>query len=97
MYARHYYGDCPAWIEEAALERRGDLYLLLHPDVPWVADGLQRDRPVERDLLHGLFRSALAGLGARVVAISGTWEERRERAFAAIRAAIRAAPGPVSR
>jgi NadR type nicotinamide-nucleotide adenylyltransferase len=97
VYARHYYGACPAWIADAARERRGDLYLLLHPDVPWVADGLQRDRPVERDLLHGLFRSALAGIGARVIDITGTWEERRDRAFAAIRAAIRAAPGPVSR
>ena len=93
VYARHYYGACPMWIEEAALARRGDLYLLLHPDVPWVADGLQRDRPVERDLLHGLFRSALAGFGARVVDITGTWEERRERAFEAVRAAC----GPVPR
>ena len=93
VYARHYYGACPAWIEEAALARRGDLYLLLHPDVPWVADGLQRDRPVERDLLHGLFRSALAGFGARVVDVTGTWEERRDRAFEAVRAAC----GPVPR
>ena len=38
LYARHYYGSCPAWIEEAARSRRGDLYLLNHPDVPWVAD-----------------------------------------------------------
>ena len=93
VYARHYYGACPAWIEEAALAHRGDLYLLLHPDVPWVADRLQRDRPVERDLLHGLFRAALAGLGARVVDITGTWDERRDRALAAVRAAC----GSVSR
>jgi len=93
VYARHYYGACPAWIEEAALARRGDLYLLLHPDVPWMADGLQRDRPVERDLLHGLFRAALAGIGARAVDITGTWDERHARAFAA----ILAARGPVSR
>lgn len=93
VYARHYYGACPAWIEEAALARRADLYLLLHPDVPWMADGLQRDRPVERDLLHGLFRVALAGIGARAVDITGTWDERRDRAFAAVRAAC----DPVSR
>ena len=97
VYARHYYGACPAWIANAARERRGDLYLLLHPDVPWVADGLQRDRPVERDLLHGLFQSALAGIGARVIDITGTWDQRRERAFSAIGAAIRADGGPVSR
>jgi len=97
VYARHYYGACPTWIADAARERRGDLYLLLHPDVPWVADGLQRDRPAGRDQLHGLFRAALAGIGARVIDISGTWDQRRERAFAVIDAAIRAGGGPVSR
>jgi len=88
VYARHYYGDCPAWIAAAARERSGDLYLLLHPDVPWVADGLQRDRPAERAHLHGLFREALTLIGARVADIEGGWDERRAQAFAAIRAAV---------
>jgi len=87
VYARHYYGACPAWIEDAARERKGDLYLLLHPDVPWVADGLQRDRPAEREHLHTLFRAALAAIGARVTDITGAWGDRREQALAAIRAA----------
>ena len=54
VYARHYYGSCPAWIEAAARRRAGDLYLLLCPDVPWVPDGLQRDRPgdAERAAMH---------------------------------------------
>jgi NadR type nicotinamide-nucleotide adenylyltransferase len=92
VYARHYYGICPAWIADAARDRRGDLYLLLHPDVAWVADGLQRDRPAERELLHGLFRSALAGIGARVVDITGTWEQRRASAVSAVRAALEPDP-----
>ena len=84
VYARHYYGHCPPWIAKAARRRRGDLYLLLHPDVPWVPDGLQRDRPVDRAELHELFRTALAKVGARVVDIEGSWTERRARALAAI-------------
>ena len=44
VYARHYYGDCPPWIERLAVERLGDLYLLCPPDVPWSADR-RRDRP----------------------------------------------------
>jgi NadR type nicotinamide-nucleotide adenylyltransferase len=84
VYSRYYYGACPAWIETSSVERRGDLYLLLHPDVPWVADGLQRDRPGEREHLHGLFREALDRAGARVVDITGSWDERRVRAFAAV-------------
>jgi len=85
VYARHYYGSCPAWIEQAAAARLGDVYLLLHPDVPWVADGLQRDRPDDRDLLHGLFRRRLQDLGADTVDITGTWPARRRLAFDAVR------------
>ena len=84
VYARHYYGSCPDWIERAARERLGDVYLLLHPDVPWVADGLQRDRPAARDALHQLFAEALAALGAHVVDITGDWTARSAQALAAI-------------
>ena len=84
VYAHHYYDTCPAWIEQAAAARLGDVYLLLHPDVPWVADGLQRDRPDDRDLLHGLFRRRLQDLGADIVDITGTWPARRRLAFDAV-------------
>ncbi len=92
VYSRHYYGHCPAWIEQAALERRGDLYLLLHPDVPWMADGLQRDRPAERAVIHELFRATLANARAAVVDIEGTWEARYARAAEAVRALIATTP-----
>jgi NadR type nicotinamide-nucleotide adenylyltransferase len=84
VYANHYYGSCPAWIERAAGERRGDLYLLLHPDVPWVSDGLQRDRPAEREQMHGLFEARLDAYGATVVGITGDWPIRRAEAFETI-------------
>jgi NadR type nicotinamide-nucleotide adenylyltransferase len=74
-YARHYYGGCPRWVERTARERRGDLYLLLHPDVPWLPDP-QRDRPHRRDEIHALFRAVLDAFGARVVDVRGTWAER---------------------
>jgi len=86
VYARHYYGCCPAWIERAARGRAGDLYLLLHPDVPWVADGPYRDRPAARTELHGLFEAALAEFGAKAIDILGDWGTRRARALAALRA-----------
>jgi NadR type nicotinamide-nucleotide adenylyltransferase len=84
VYGTHYYGACPAWVERAARERLGDLYLLLHPDVPWIADGMQRDRPEQRAQLHASFRLALEALGARVVEIRGDWDARREQAIAAL-------------
>ena len=36
VYARHYYRSCPPWIEQAARDRRADLYLLCDIDVPWI-------------------------------------------------------------
>jgi NadR type nicotinamide-nucleotide adenylyltransferase len=84
VYAYHYYGACPAWVECAAASRLADLYLLLHPDVPWVEDGLQRDRPADRACLHALFRQRLSALGARIVDITGDWPARRALALDAV-------------
>lgn len=90
VYSRHYYGSCPGWIQRAARERAGDLYLLLCPDVPWVPDGLQRDRPVEasRAEMHALFRGALASMGSEVVEIRGSWSERLAQSRATITAML---------
>ena len=88
VYARHYYGGCPPWIEHAVRERRADLYLLLAPDVPWVADP-ERDRPHRREELHDLFRAKLDEIGAHYAAVAGAWEERRRQARAAVDALLR--------
>jgi len=94
IYARHYYGTCPAWIEEEARARLGDLYLLCHPDVPWVADGLQRDRALKRQEMHALFAERLLGLGARVVDVEGSWRERWEEGERAVSALLRERAAP---
>jgi len=83
VYARHYYGSCPPWIERLAAERVGDLYLLCHPDLPWSADGV-RDRPEARAEIHALFEAALAAAGARVVNVTGRGSEREALAAAAV-------------
>ena len=95
-YARYYYGECPAWIAHAARARRADLYLLLRDDVPWVADGLQRDSRAARAAVEARLEAALLDMRARVVAIGGGWDERRSAAAAAIEAAWPgvARPGP---
>ena len=83
VYARHYYGACPAWIDQAARDRRGDLYLLCDIDVPWVADSV-RDRPHHREHIHALFVEALNTLGAPYVLIRGSWAARLTTAVAAV-------------
>lgn len=94
VYARHYYGHCPEWIEEAARERRANLYLLCDIDVPWIADP-QRDRPHLRAHMHELFVRALDALGARYLLIRGSWDERRAAAVAAVDRVIPAADGVI--
>ena len=83
VYARHYYGACPTWIDQAARDRRGDLYLLCDIDVPWVADSV-RDRPHHREHIHALFVEALDTLGAPYVLIRGSWAARLTTAVAAV-------------
>ena len=83
VYARHYYGACPAWIEAAARARRADLYLLCHPDVAWVADP-QRDRGDRREEMHALFTAALQEFSCRTAAIHGDWNAREAQAAAAV-------------
>ena len=83
VYARHYYGRCPHWVEGAARARRAALYLLLAPDLPWRADS-SRDRGHLRMEMHALFGAALREFGATVVEIAGTGPARIDRAVAAI-------------
>ena len=85
VYSRHYFGSCPDDVERLARERRADLYLLHHPDVPWIAEAGMRDRPHGRDEMHALFAAALVEIGARVVDVRGSWDERAELAERAVR------------
>ena len=88
VYARHYYGDCPRWIERLAAERRGDLYLLCRPDLPWESDGV-RDRPAAREEIHALFAATLAAAGARVVDVAGGGGAREALAAGAVEALLK--------
>ena len=87
VYARHYYGACPAWIEKTARARLGALYLLCATDIPWAADGV-RYRPAARGEIHALFASTLSEFGARVVPVSGLGPSRLREASGALRTAL---------
>ena len=76
VYSRHYYGDCPAWIEETFRRRVPDLYLLADIDVPWVPDGGQRDRGDRREEMQTLFRKTLGAWGLTFADVRGTLDER---------------------
>jgi NadR type nicotinamide-nucleotide adenylyltransferase len=79
VYAEHYYGWCPEWVRQAALGRSG-LYLLLDTDVPFVPDPT-RGPAARRQELHERFVRILAEAGVEQALISGSWEERLNRAL----------------
>jgi NadR type nicotinamide-nucleotide adenylyltransferase len=83
VYCRHYFGRCPAWIEEAAAARRPDLYLLCATDVEWSADGV-RDRGHMRGEMQQLFADAVRASGTRWLEVRGDRVARFEEALRAI-------------
>lgn len=85
VYATHYYGTCPEWIETEARSRKADLYLLTDIDVPWTIDDV-RDSAAARKTLHRLFAGTLATYGADFAGIHGDRETRFAAAVAAIAA-----------
>ncbi|MDB4887791.1 MAG: hypothetical protein JWN79_3229 [Gemmatimonadetes bacterium] len=75
VYARHYYGDVPAEVLQAARARGSQLYLLCDVDVPWIPDGI-RDSPDNREAMFAQFRDTLVAEGITPVVVHGSWEER---------------------
>lgn len=69
-----------------ALDRqRGyDITLVTGLDLPWVADGLQRDGPHVREPVDELVRKALAGAGVPYRVVYGSGAERLRNALDAI-------------
>ena len=88
VYSEQVFGDrslCDSAIEA---QRGCALTLLTALDIPWQADGLQRDGPQVREPVTALVRAALArgGLGYSVVA--GTGPARLSHALLAVRHAL---------
>ena len=81
-----------------ALERQRsyDATLVTGLDLPWVADGLQRDGPHVREPVDALVREALARANVPYRVVYGSGEERLRNALAAIDALAGNADHPQS-
>jgi NadR type nicotinamide-nucleotide adenylyltransferase len=77
------FGDCPAWIREAARARRYDLTLLLDEDVPFTSDPGHPMLEARRTFFERCTR-ALEEHDRKYVVIRGAWEARMRAASAAI-------------
>lgn len=89
VYSELLFGDRSLYDAALAAQRRCDLTLLTALDLPWQADGHQRDGEHVREPVDALVRAALdrAGLGYTVV--GGQGDARVDAALAAVAAARR--------
>lgn len=71
---------------------RVDLTLLTALDLPWQADGLQRDGPHVREPVDALVRAALGSAGLPFAIVAGQGEQRLVNALAAVRRGLAPAP-----
>jgi nicotinamide riboside kinase len=72
--------------EQAIAHHAGyDATLLLAPDLPWVADGIQRDGPAVRQAFHALLLQRLQEAGLGFALIAGAGELRLQNAATALR------------
>ena len=85
VWAEYVFGTCPTFILDEINKQDYDLYLLCKPDIPWVKDEL-REYPDEkpRQELFQIYKDILINQQTPWVEISGGFEERNQKAAAAI-------------
>ncbi len=92
VYSEQVFGDTSLYAQAEADHARCDATLLTALDLPWLADGLQRDGPHVRDPVDARVRAALARAGCGYAVVSGTGGERLAAALACIDRAINPPP-----
>ena len=84
VYSRMIFGDDSLQARAVALHRRMAMTLLTALDLPWVADGLQRDGPHVREPVDALLREWLSNHGLPWALVAGTGAARLEAAVDAL-------------
>jgi NadR type nicotinamide-nucleotide adenylyltransferase len=79
------FGQCHQWILNQIVERKYDLYFLANVDAPWVKDELREYPDFEtREKLYHHYKDILVNQNVPWVDINGTYEERLQKATAAV-------------
>jgi len=92
VYSRLLFADRSLEARALELHARSHLTLLMALDLPWVADGHQRDGEHVREPVDALLRELLLGAGVPFAVIGGQGALRLEHALAALRPRLNAAP-----
>lgn len=94
VYSDQVFGDTSLYDEALAAHARSDLTLLTALDLPWQADGLQRDGPQVREPVDAKVRAALGRARLEWSVVFGQGPVRLANALAALdRARQPPAPG----
>ncbi|MRX07705.1 AAA family ATPase [Pseudoduganella sp. FT25W] len=82
VYSRHYFGGIDAELAVLADAHQRDyaLTLVTAPDIPWVADGLQRENEEVSVIVNRLLLDELAARGIPYLLISGDPDQRISQA-----------------
>lgn len=84
VYSDCVFADASLYPQAHVLHARYALTLLLEPDLPWVADGLQRDGAVVRAAVQARIEGALRDDARPFVRIAGTGAARLQAALDAV-------------
>ena len=84
VYSDVVFADASLYPQAHGLHARYAITLLLEPDIPWVADGLQRDGVQSRATVHARIERALSEWSWPHVRIAGTPEQRTTAAVDAV-------------
>jgi nicotinamide riboside kinase len=77
IWLEYYSWKVPEWMESFIVKHQANKYLLLYPDIPWVADE-QRKNPHDRIALFNRFEQHLIAISANYSIIKGNGQSRLE-------------------
>jgi nicotinamide riboside kinase len=92
VYSDIVFADNSLYANALQAHRACDITLLTALDLPWQADGLQRDGPHVREPVDALLRATLAGAGINYSVVFGTGPARLESALKVVNRALSESP-----
>jgi nicotinamide riboside kinase len=84
VYSDFIFGDDSLYDMALNFQLSFDITLLMGLDIPWVADGIQRDGPHVREPVDAKIRTALTRGGIHFQVVYGSGEERLQHALRCI-------------
>ena len=83
IWSQELFGKYPKLLDKIIDETKYSLYLLLDVDVPWIQD-VARYRPDNRNIFFSKCENELKAYNKKYIKITGSWDERFNKAVKAI-------------